>query len=64
MVALLRRVLPICGTVRLIGVFRRFRHYGGLDGAVHGTNRTVHTTYAAPLIQKLVAEDHMLQLNI
>jgi len=35
---------------------------------VHGTIRTVHTTYAAALnttsIQKLVAENHMLQLNI
>ena len=36
--------------------------------ATHGTIRTVHTTYAAALktttIQKLDAENHMLQLNI
>jgi len=37
----------------------------GVDGAVH---RTVHTTYARlsrpPPIQKLDAENRMLQLNI
>jgi hypothetical protein len=35
---------------------------------VYGTIRNVHTTYAAafksPPIQKLGAENHMLQLNI
>jgi len=45
----------------------------GVDGAVarhhpHGTIRTVHTTYAGlsrpPPIQKLCAENNMLQLNI
>jgi len=35
-----------------------------LDGAVHDTIRTVHTTYAAAIIQKLGAESHILQLNI
>jgi len=39
----------------------------GADGAVHGTIRTVHTTYAAALKTtnhpKLGAENHMLQLN-
>jgi len=32
----------------------------GADGAVQGTTRTVHTTYAAPL----GAENHILQLKI
>ena len=40
----------------------------GADGAVHGTIRTVHTTYAAALKTtthpKLGAENHMLQLNV
>ena len=38
------------------------------DGALHGTIRTVHTTYAElsrpPPIEKLGAENQMLQLNI
>jgi len=46
------------------------RVYGAADGVVpsYGTNRTVHTTYAAALKTtthpKLGAENHMLQLNI
>jgi hypothetical protein len=40
----------------------------GADGAVDGTIRTVHTTYAAALKTtthpNLDAENHMLQLNI
>jgi len=34
----------------------------GADGAVHSTIRTIHTR--PPPIQKLSAENHMLQLNI
>jgi hypothetical protein len=30
----------------------------------HHTIQTVHTTYAAAVVQKLGAENHMLQLNI
>ena len=40
----------------------------GADDAVHGTIRTVHTTYAAAFKTttnpNLVAENHMLQFNI
>ena len=40
----------------------------GVDVAVHGNTRIAHTTHSAALkatpIQKLGAENHMLQLNI
>jgi len=39
------------------------RVYGG-DGAVQGTIRTVHTTYAAALKTTTHPKNHMLQFNI
>jgi len=36
----------------------------GADGAVHGTIRTVQRLSRPPPIQKLGAENRMLQLNI